>query len=356
MASERTLAKKQDATSVRVRPSKVDPATARPFTLDQELEPFGNWTSDTVWVPPKDQSTEMAETMLRRSGLLTPKDKSWAAVVDEHRNQFTQVREIELTKASIRLPKGKLFVTVTDQKNFDTITDEIPSCVQTRLDEFLAGPGKQRGVKVYYLKPLCIEVDDELVFTSREDLMAAVTKIREEVFTEYRRLYLFRKPKQVLTELANATLAVPRAVANFAVKRRQKAIDAYQAKLEFNRRKTALRAAKTHNKFRTDGCTFNQMLALTNPLDRLDVVQQYGIENQLSKMKRDQLIRMAAGHVPWFVALSLGVSYLTYISVTFVPPVLVCDPAFVAEMPGSKGQLLKIGHFDDVAGVRHVEI
>jgi hypothetical protein len=35
--------------------------------------------------------------------------------------------------------------------------------------------------------------------------------------------------------------------------------------------------------------------------------------------------------------------------------VLVCDPAFVAEMPGSR-VVLKIGHFDEVAGVTHVEI
>jgi hypothetical protein len=159
-----------------------------------------------------------------------------------------------------------------------------------------------------------------------------------------------------MLELANASLTVPRAAAAFLVRRRQKAIDAYQAQLEFKRRKTALRAARTHQKFRSDGCTFNEMLALTNPLDRLDVIEQFGVENQLSRMKRDQLIRMAAGHIPWFVALSLGVSYLASISITFVPPVMVCDPAFVAELPGSAGRLLKIGHFDDVAGVRHVEI
>ena len=38
------------------------------------------------------------------------------------------------------------------------------------------------------------------------------------------------------------------------------------------------------------------------------------------------------------------------------PPIVVCDPAFVAEMPGSRGVVLKIGHFDEVAGVTHVEI
>lgn len=66
---------------------------------------------------------------------------------------------------------------------------------------------------------------------------------------------------------------------------------------------------------------------------------------------------MAAGTVPWFVTLSITASYIYSLSlVTLIPPVLVCDPAFVAEMPGSDGQVLKIGHFDEVGGVTHVEI
>jgi hypothetical protein len=44
------------------------------------------------------------------------------------------------------------------------------------------------------------------------------------------------------------------------------------------------------------------------------------------------------------------------ISILLAPPVLVCDPVFVAEMPESRGQLLKIGHFDEIRGVMHVEI
>lgn len=342
----------------RVRPSKVDPATATPFTLDQELEPFGTWTSDKILVPPKDSSTEMAETMLKQSGLFRAKEKSWESVVESHRDHFTQVREIEMSKASIRLPKRKLFVSVTEQQHFDRITDEVPACVQTRLDEFLAGPGKRHGVKVYYLKPLCIEVDDKLHFTSRKDLMAAIDKIQDEVFSEYRRLYFARRPKHLMAEAANTALALPRAVANYGIKRRQKALDKYQAKLEFQRRKTALRAANTHGKFRTDGCTFNEMLDLTNPLERVDVAQQFGIEQNLSRAKRDQYIRLAAGHLPWFVALSIGASYLASIAmtITFTPPVLVCDPAFVAEFPGSNGVVMRIGHFDEIAGVKHVEL
>jgi hypothetical protein len=37
-------------------------------------------------------------------------------------------------------------------------------------------------------------------------------------------------------------------------------------------------------------------------------------------------------------------------------PIVVRDPSFVAEMPGSRGVVVKIGHFDEVDGVTHVEI
>ena len=88
------------------------------------------------------------------------------------------------------------------------------------------------------------------------------------------------------------------------------------------------------------------------------MAQQFGIEQNLSRGKRDQYIRIAAGHLPWFVAFSIGASYLASIAmtITFTLPVLVCDPAFVAEFPGSDGVVLKIGHFDEIAGVKHVEI
>ena len=61
--------------------------------------------------------------------------------------------------------------------------------------------------------------------------------------------------------------------------------------------------------------------------------------------------------MPWFVALSLTVSFLSSTAAYLAgPPIIVCDPAFVAEMPGSGGTVLKIGHFDEVGGVMHVEI
>ena len=96
------------------------------------------------------------------------------------------------------------------------------------LYEFLAGPGKKRGVKVYYLKPLCVEVGDDLIFTSREDIDAAIAKIQREVFSEYRRLYLVHRPRHLLQEAADIALRIPRKVVKHVVERKKRAIDAYQ--------------------------------------------------------------------------------------------------------------------------------
>ena len=341
----------------RVSPSVVDLATAEAFTLEQELKPFGVWVGAPIWVPPKDDSKTLAETMLRESRPFASKEKRWASVVKKHVNDFTQVRELDLFEASIRLPKGRFFVTVTEEKHFDKITDPIPNCVQTRLDEFLSGPAKERGAKVYYLKPLCIEIGDELILTTREDLTAAITKVQDEVFGEDRRLALYRRPLQAIVGAANLGLAIPGAVVKYAVGRKQKAIDAMQAHLEFKRRKLALSTAKTYRKCRTAGCTFDEMLELTSPLKRTDVIDQYCTEQELSRAKREQLLRMAAGTLPWFAALSFTISYVsTLCIVVSAPPIIVCDPAFVAEMPSSGGVVLKIGHFDEVGGVTHVEI
>jgi hypothetical protein len=155
---------------------------------------------------------------------------------------------------------------------------------------------------------------------------------------------------------ANLGLAVPRALVKYVVGRKQKAIDALQAHLEFKRRKLALSTARTYGKCRTDGCSFDDMLELTSPLKRTDVIDQYCIEHDLSSAKRAQLLRVAAGTIPWFVALSLTLSYVSSAVAMSTPPIIVCDPAFVAEMPGSRGVVLKIGHFDEVGGVTHIEI
>jgi hypothetical protein len=143
--------------------------------------------------------------------------------------------------------------------------------------------------------------------------------------------------------------------------RRQKEIEAMHAHLEFERRKLALKAAQAHRDCRTDGCTFDEMLDLTTPVDRTEVIDQYCLEQQLSAAKRAQLLSMsaalAAGALPWFVALSLTASYVATIALAITaPPIVVCDPAFVAELPNQPGVLLKIGHFDQVGGVTHVEL
>jgi hypothetical protein len=347
----------QRRASRRVTPSFVDPFTTEPFTLEQELKPFGAWVGDPLWVPPKDASATLAETMVRETRPFASKDARWNAVVQKHKSDFTQVREIDLFQASIRLPKGKFYVTVTEQKDFDKITDPIPRCVQTRLDEFLNGPKMKQGAKVYYIKPLCVEMGNDLILTTQEDLTAAIATVRNEIFAEYRRLAVYRRPLQAMVGALNLGLAAPRALVRYATQRRQRALDAYQAKLEFTRRKLALSVAKNFNKCRTSGCSFDDTLVLTSPLKRTDVIEQYCIEQELSRGKRDQLLMVAAGTIPWFVALSLTISYVSSMMlIVSTPPIAVCDPAFIAEMPGSRGMVLKIGHFDEVAGVTHVEI
>ena len=360
----RTIGRPANQTRVvpRVSPSIVDPAVAEPFTLEQELQPFGAWAGKPIWVPPKDESETLAETMLRETRPFTAADKRWDAVVKKHRGDFTQVRELDLFEASIRLPKGRFFVTVTEQKDFDKITDTIPACVQTRLDEFLSGPAMERGAKVYYLKPLCVEVGDELILTTGEDLTAAITQVQEEVFAEYRRRALYRRPLQALLAAVDLGLAAPRALVKYAVARKQKVIDAMQAHLEFERRKLALRTAKAYRQLRSDGCTFDDVLKMTSSPQVADVVDQYCIEQELSAAKRAQLMSIAAGSLPWFVALSVTGAFIGSVIGQFValsaatPPILACDPVFVAEMPGSRGVILKIGHFDEVGGVTHIEL
>lgn len=339
-----------------VRPSiSADPAV-KPFALEQELTPFGKWTTDSIWVPPKDVSAELASSMLDRMGPFASRDQRWAGIVEEHRSKFTQVREIELTKASIRLPQGRVFVAITERDRFDEITDPVPNCVRTRLEEFLEGPGKQRGVKVYYLKPLCIEVDDELIFTTRDQLKSAIAKIQSEVFAEYRRKYWGHRAKRFALAAVDASLAIPRALLRRGLERRKREISDYQAKLEFNRRETAFRAAEIHRKCRSQGCTFDEMLSLTNAPDDEDVIEQYAKERELSRREKQMFLMATTMTLPWFVTLALGVYHVASVLVTVGTSVAVCDPAFVAEMPGSNGVLLKIGHFDKIRGVTHVEI
>ena len=71
------------------------------------------------------------------------------------------------------------------------------------------------------------------------------------------------------------------------------------------------------------------------------------------------MLQIATGAMPWFFTLSFAASYastLAWLLINPLPPIVACDPAFVAELPGSGGVVLKIGHFDEVGGVTHVEI
>lgn len=341
--------------AVKVRPSIVADSLD-PFTLDQELKQFGSWVDKPIWVPPKDASDKMAKSMLHHASWFSSNEKRWNEVVARHRDSFTQVREIEMTKASIRLPQQRLFVSVTEPQNFASITDDIPGCVQTRLDEFMSGPGRRPGVKVSYLKPLCVEVEDKLHFTSREDIFAAIDTIQADVFGRYRRWFALYAAKDVAKAGVQAAIFVPRICTQFMADRRQKALNDYRAKLEFQRRRTALGAVKAHRQCRSHGCTFDEMLALTNPLVTADVIRQYGIEKQLTSSRQAELLHLAAGVLPWFTALSLGISGAVSITMLLLTPLPVCDPAFVAEFPDQPGKLWNIGHFDEINGVRHVEL
>ena len=328
----------------------------QPHTPAQDLEVFGRWVAKPIWVPPNKNSKEMAKSMLNKFGPFATKEKCWSAISRQHRDKFTQVREFELPKASIRLPQGKLFVTVTEQKDFDLIEEDIPACVQTRLDEFLSGPGKKRGVKVYYLKPLCVEIGDDLIFTTAEELDASIAKIQDEVFNEYRKRYLPHLIRQIAVGTLHASLAVPRALISLVFNRKKREIGAYHAKLEFERRRRAMEAVQFHNGYRSDKCTFEEVIGLTNAPKREDVIEQYVEDQELSSMNRKMFLLASAEALPWFAALSLLSYQIATAYVAASVSVAVCDPAFVAEMPGSNGKLLKIGHFDEVGGVMHVEI
>jgi hypothetical protein len=132
------------------------------------------------------------------------------------------------------------------------------------LEEFLQGPGNRPGVKVYYLKPLCVEIGDQLIFTTREEVHQAKVQIRQEVMAEFRQMFVPHHLRRSLLAAADLAMWAPRALITARRKRAERKLDAYQAKLEYNRRRLALRAASLHHKCRTNGCSFNEMLALTN--------------------------------------------------------------------------------------------
>ena len=337
-------------------------AGPQPHTPDQDLELFGRWVEKPIWVPPKDNNDDLAKSMLNRFSPFATKDKCWKHVTKEHRDKFTQVRAIELPKASIRLPQGTLYVTVTERDRFDEIEEEIPRCVQTRLDEFLAGPGKQRGVKVSYLKPLCVESGSDLIFTTQQELDDAITKIQNEVFASYRKQYPAHFLRQLAVNALDAALFIPRSLLSSFLERKKREVETVHGKLEFERRKRAHQAMRHLNRRSKKKCSFDDVLSLTDTPDREDVIDHIVQEKMearavaMANAERQMYLLASAATLPWFAAMSIAAYKVAAVSVTTAISVSVCDPAFVAEMPGSRGRLLKIGHFDEVDGVMHVEI
>ena len=301
----------------------------------------------------------MAATVLGESRPFTSKDKRWAMVVKKHCADFTQVRELDLFQASIRLPKGRFFVTVTEERHFDKITDPIPACVRTRLEEFMSGPAKKRGAKVYYLKPLAIEIGDDLVLTAREDSTAAITKIQNEVFAEYRRLALSPPAVAGLGGCRQSGFGDSSRGGEICRRTQAKGHRRVSGPPRVRAPTNRSPRAQNYRRCRTARCTFDDVLELTSPLNRTDVVHQYCTEQEVPPYKRELFLQIATGAMPWFFALSFGGGYasaLAWFLMNPLPPIIACDPAFVAELPGSNGVILKIGHFDEVGGVMHVEI
>jgi hypothetical protein len=341
-----------------VRPSAV---SGERVSFEQELTVFGHWSGSPTWVPPRNASLELAQSMLEYSSPRDSFEKRWRDLAQRCRKQFTQVRELDVAEDSIRLPKGCLFVTVTEKKDFDTITDKVPACVRTRLEEFLAGPGHRPGVQVYYLKPLCVEVDEKLIFTTAEELQAAIGAIQDQVQRHYSRKFVPHHLQKFVTGVTDSCLAWPRHVLKQWWAAQQRAIDVYQSKLEYERRKMVMEALEARRKCRTDDCTFDEFLSVTREVPREEVILRFAAEQALTARQRKELL-MTAGQVslPWFISLScslsLAASLAAKLAVVMAPPVVVCDPVFVAEMPEARGELLKIGHFDEIGGVMHVEI
>lgn len=364
-AGDLKQAVRADRRRQRMRPSAVPRGVATEAMPDQELTVFGRWRGDNVWVPPEGQSDAMAATVLDKHGWRFGRSReslaaAWRSVVRTHRDSFTRVRELELADASIRLPKGRVFMSVLPQEHFDRIEEDIPACVQTRLDEFLSGPAERLNAKVYYLKPLCVEVGSDLIFTTADELRHAVDGVRDDVFAAARRLRWRRLPREIGGAAARTLTWPVRSVVGGIANRRRRAVEAFRGELEFQRRRTAHRAMRLHRRCRTDGCTYDDMLNLTNPLVDRDVIDHYAAEKELSDARRRELIEMAAGKMPWFFALSMAtfkaVTVGLAVNAWMASPVLACDPVFVAEIPGRDGELLKIGHFDTVDGVVHVEL
>jgi hypothetical protein len=87
----------------------------------------------------------------------------------------------------------------------------------------------------------------------------------------------------------------------------------------------------------------------------------FAAEQAFTARQRREVL-MTVGQVPllWFISLSCSLSLAATLAanraVVMAPPVVVCGPVCVAEMPEAHEQLLKIEHFDEIGRVMDVEI
>ena len=75
------------------------------------------------------------------------------------------------------------------------------------------------------------------------------------------------------------------------------------------------------------------MLGLTSPLDRSAVVHQYCTEQEVPPYKRELMLQIATGAMPWFFALSFAASYastLSWFLMNPLPPIVACAAAAAA--------------------------
>ena len=200
-----------------------------------------------------------------------------------------------------------------------------------------------------------------MIFTTAPELQSAIEGIQSQVLRQYRRLFVPHYLSKFGCAVIDGCTALPRRLLKYFWEKKKLAVDVYQRKLEYERRKSVMEALQARRQCRSDDCSFDELLSITSEINRQDVVRKMALERQLNAQQyKDLIISSSEVALPWFITLSCTVSAMASlaakISILLAPPVLVCDPVFVAEMPESRGQLLKIGHFDEIRGVMHVEI
>ena len=89
-------------------------------------------------------------------------------------------------------------------------------------------------------------------------------------------------------------------------------------------------------KYRQDGCSFDEILSMTTTPDRVDVIDHYVQESAMQNTDRQMFLLASSVALPWFAALSLAAFKMATVTVATGAAVTVCDPVFVAEMPKAR--------------------